>query len=104
MEILEYVFIAVLLLSAIAIVAVVLLQKSNDEGLSGAISGGSETFYGRDKSAHTEKKLFKWTIITGIVFTVAVLAVYVIQPDYAQGFDLDAWMSQELNEYFHIFK
>ncbi len=104
MEILEYVLIAVLILSALAIVAIVLFQKSNDEGLSGAISGNSETFYGRDKTAHTEKMLFKWTIIAGIVFSVAVLTVYVIQPDYAQGFNLDDWMSSYLNEYSHVFK
>ena len=103
MEILEYVLIGVLILSALAIVAVVLFQKSNDEGLSGAISGNSDTFYGRDKGAHTEKKLFKWTIIAGLVFTVAVLAVYIIQPDYAHGFSLSDWTNQYINNYSHVF-
>ena len=47
MEILEYVFLIILLISAVFIVVAVLLQKSNEEGLSGSIAGGAETFYGK---------------------------------------------------------
>ena len=104
MEILEYVLMAVLLISAIVIVVAVLLQKSGDEGLSGALTGSSDTFYGKDKSAHTDRVLFKWTVIAGIVFAVCVLAVYVIQPDYAKDFALDEWMNSNLNNYSDILK
>ena len=104
MEILEYVLMAVLLISAIVIVVAVLLQKSGDEGLSGALTGSSDTFYGKDKSAHTDRALFKWTVIAGIVFAVCVLAVYVIQPDYANDFALDEWMNSNLNNYSDILK
>ena len=104
MQVLEYVLIAVLIIAAFAIIAIVLLQKSGDEGLSSTIAGGADTFYGKDKSSHTDRTLYKWTIIVGIVFAVAVFAVYVLQPDYSQGFDLDAWMTQSgLNRYTHVF-
>ena len=42
----EYVLLAILLLSAVFIIVAVIFQKSADEGLSGTIAGGNETFYG----------------------------------------------------------
>ena len=102
MEILEYVLLVVLLISAVVIIAAVLMQKSNEDGLSGAISGGADTFYGRDKSAHSDRLLFKWTLIASIVFVVAVVAVYILQPDFSAPFELDGWKT-ELNNYSHVF-
>ncbi len=93
MVVLEYVLLSLLLLSAVFIVVAVLLQKSNEDGLSGTIAGGSDTFYGKDKSSHSDRALYKWTIIAGAVFMLAVLAVYVIQPDFASSYKLDAWMT-----------
>ena len=110
MEIIEYVLMAALLISAVIIVVAVLFQKSGDEGLSGTIAGGSDTFYGRDKSAHSERTLFKWTVIASIVFAVCVLAVYIIQPDYSYNFTLNDWeqvrpsvySTNYLNKYYNI--
>ena len=103
MEILQYVLLAVLLVSAVVIVVAVLLQKSNEDGLSSTIAGGSETFYGKDKSARTDRALFKWTLIASIVFVVAVVAVFVIQPDYSSTYGLDEWTSNYLNNYSDVF-
>lgn len=91
MLIAQYILIGVLLLSAIAIVVAVIFQKSK-EGLSGTITGSSETFYGKDKSAQKNRLLNKWTIIFSLVFAVSVVIVYVMQPDYAQSQNnIDAW-------------
>ena len=79
----NYVLLTILLVCSVVIIITVLFQKSSDSGLSSTISGGSETYYGRDKSAHTEKRLFKITLIISLIFAVAVLAVYVLQPDYS---------------------
>lgn len=98
----EYVLLAVLLLSALFIIVAVVFQKSADEGLSGTIAGGNESYYGKDKAKLGEKKLFKWTLIAIIVFAVAVLVAYVVQPDYTYGFDLDYW--QGLSEYYELFQ
>ena len=73
----DYVLLTVLLLSAIFIVVAVLFQKSGDEGLSSTIAGGNETYFGKDKTPNAEKVWFKWTLIVGIIFAVAVLAVYI---------------------------
>lgn len=82
MLILELILLSVLLVCAVVITGAVVLQKSN-EGLSGTIAGGSETYYGKDKSNQKGKKLFKITLIATIIFAIAVLAVYIIQPDYS---------------------
>ncbi len=102
MVVLEYILIAVLIIAAFVIIAAVLLQKSNEDGLSGTIAGGSETFYGKDKSSHTDRTLFKWTAIASVVFVVAVLLVYIIQPDYSQSFSLEDWADQYINRYYDI--
>ena len=94
----EYILLGVLLLAALFIIVAVTLQKSGDEGLSSTIAGGSDTYYGKDKSQSKEKLLGKWTLIVSIVFAVAVLVVYVMQPDYIQGTgDPEGW--QELVKY-----
>ena len=97
----EYVLLAILLVCAVVITVAVLFQKSGEKGLSGTIAGGSETYYGKDKSGGIDKKLFKWTLIAGVVFAVAVIAVYVIQPDYIEGYDVNAW--KNLSQFANVF-
>ena len=82
MIVLEYILLALLLICAIVIVVAVTLQKSN-EGLSGTIAGGQDTYYGKDKAKGKSNKLFKISLIACAVFAVAVIAVYVIQPDFS---------------------
>ena len=110
MIVFEYILLVLLLLSAAFIITAVTLQKSGDEGLSGAIAGGSDTYYGKDKSQSKEKFLAKWTLIIAIVFAVAVLLVYIIQPDYTFAtdyygnvIDYDNWQ-QFAGEYSSAFE
>jgi len=100
--VIEYILLSILLVCAVFIIAAVTIQKSGDEGLSGTIAGGSETYYGKDKSVQTGRVLRKWTIIVGIIFAIAVAVVYIIQPDYSQGNDnLNYW--QQASEFSSIF-
>lgn len=103
----QYVLLAILLVCSLVIVVAVLFQKSGEKGLSGTISGNSETYYGKDKTGGREKKLFKWTLIASIVFAIAVVAVYVIQPDYevySSYNTVDAWQTDSsLNAFSSIF-
>jgi preprotein translocase subunit SecG len=95
----EYVLLSILLVCAIAITIAVTLQKSN-EGLSGTIAGGSETYYGKDKASQTGKKLFKLTLILSVIFAVLVLVVYVIQPDYSAAAASQDWNNwKNLSDY-----
>lgn len=63
----------VLILTSIALVAIVLLQEGRSAGLSGAIAGGAETFLGKNKSKTIEQKLVKITKILATVFFVLSL-------------------------------
>ena len=104
MVILEYVLLGLLLISAAFIVVAVVLQKSNEDGLSGTISGGSETFYGKDKSSNADRALYRWTLVAAIVFAIAVLVVFIIQPDYADAPGLSDWQSRIDSSFTHLFK
>ncbi len=63
----------VLIITSLALVAIVLLQEGRSAGLSGAIAGGAETFLGKSKGKTIEQKLVKITKIAAIVFFVLSL-------------------------------
>ena len=63
----------VLIITSIALVAMVLLQEGRQQGLSGAIAGGADTFLGKSKGKTVEQKLVKMTKILAIVFFVLSL-------------------------------
>lgn len=75
----QIVFGVVLIILAIAIVVLVLLQEGNQQGLSGAISGGSsDSFFGKNKGRTDEaKKAFLTKIFTGAFLVIALAAVLV---------------------------
>ncbi|MCI6929399.1 MAG: preprotein translocase subunit SecG [Oscillospiraceae bacterium] len=75
MSALQYVFGAVLIILAIFLIIVVLLQESRSAGLSGAISGGADTFFGKSKGRTMEQKLVKLTKISAIVFFILTLGI-----------------------------
>ena len=83
MEVLQYVFLTILLLCAVAIVVAVTVAKTSEDGLSGTIVGGNDTYYGKDKASKTGRKLFLFTMIASLVFVVSVLVIYIMQPDYS---------------------
>ncbi len=73
MTALQYVLSIVIILLSIGISILVLMQESKQQGLSGAISGAAETFFGKNKGRTMEAKLEKWTKIAGIAFFVLAL-------------------------------
>ena len=85
--ILEYVLLAVLLLSAVFIIVAVVFQKSADEGLSGTIAGGAETFFGKQKGKAVDKVLSRVTNIVVVIFIILVVALFLISAsdDNASG-------------------
>ena len=64
-------------LSAIFVIIVVIMQPSNSDGI-GAISGHSETFYGKNKSKTLESKMRKLTVIAIAVLVVCMILFYVV--------------------------
>ena len=65
-------------LSGIAVTAIVLMQSGKSAGLSGAISGGAETFMSKGKAKTLDAKLAKATKWFAIVFVVLTLVLNLI--------------------------
>ena len=75
MSALQIVLGIVLIVLAVLIIVLVMLQESHQQGLSGAISGGSsESFFGKNKGRTDEAKKAFLTKILVAVFSVIVLA------------------------------
>jgi preprotein translocase subunit SecG len=60
---------------SIALIVVVVLQSSKTTGLSGAISGGAETLFGKQKARGIDLVLHRLTVVLSILFFVLTLAV-----------------------------
>lgn len=79
MDTIQIVLGILLLVTAVFLIVAVLMQNGKSHGLSGAISGGAETFFGKQKGSTIEKRLSKLTTIVAIVFVIIVLVVYIRQ-------------------------
>ena len=68
----------ILLAAALFLIIAVLLQNGKSKGLSGTISGGAETFFGKNKARTIDGMLEKATGIVAILFVVTsiVLALF----------------------------
>ncbi len=67
-----------ILVCALFLVVSVLLQSSKNHRMSGVVSGGAETFFGKQKGKTIDAKLSKATAIISVVFAALVLALYIV--------------------------
>lgn len=74
----HYVFGAVLILASIIITVVVLMQEGRSQNLSGAITGGTDSFVGKSKGRTIESKLERITKWLIVFFFVVVLAAFLV--------------------------
>ncbi len=70
---------------SLALIVVVLMQHGKQQGLSGAIAGGAETFFGKNKGRTIDAALKKITAVVAILFVVSSigLAAYSINKEKA---------------------
>lgn len=74
MEVIKYILIALEVLASVALITAVLLQSGKEAGL-GAISGGADTYMGKNKGNTMEQKIAaatKWVALVWIVLTLAL--------------------------------
>lgn len=64
-----------LLIVALGLIIVVLLQSGSSAGLSGAISGGAEQLFGKQKARGLDLVLERLTIVLAILFFVLAILV-----------------------------
>ncbi|WP_203364563.1 preprotein translocase subunit SecG [Bacillus sp. REN10] len=64
-----------LVIVSIGLIAVVLLQSGKSAGLSGAISGGAEQLFGKQKARGIDLVLHRVTVVLAILFFGLTIAV-----------------------------
>ena len=75
MGVFEIILIALETLCSIALIVVVLLQSGKEAGLSGALSGASESYMNKNKKGNLDQILAsstKWIALAWIVLTLAL--------------------------------
>lgn len=69
----------ILIVFSVFLIVAVLMQEGKSKNLSGAIAGGADTFFGKQKGSTVSKTLSTVTSIVAIVFVLLVCSVYVMQ-------------------------
>ncbi len=79
METLNLIISIVQVILAVAVILLVLLQQGKRAGLSGAISGGAETFFGKNKASSMDALLSRLTIILSILLVISTFALNLVR-------------------------
>ena len=61
---------------SLALIIIVLLQQGKQQGLSGAIAGAGETFFGKNKARTIDAMLKKFTTVVAALFIVNSIGLY----------------------------
>ena len=75
MEVVKIVLTVMEVIASVALILVVLLQTGKEDGLSGAISGNSDSYMNKSNAGNKDKKLAaatKWIALAWILLTLAV--------------------------------
>ena len=79
MSAIEIILNILMVISAIVMIVTVLMQDSESDGM-GALTGGSETFFGKNKNNTLEGKLALATKVSSIVFVVpAIISLILVK-------------------------
>lgn len=68
----------VLLVAALFLIIAVLLQNGKSKG-TGVVTGGAETFFGKNKAKAIDKKLGMLTVVVAVIFFVIIIGVFMIE-------------------------
>lgn len=81
MQVLKIILIIVDIILALGTILFVMMQRKDDQGMSGAITGGtSNNFLDKNKGRTKEGKLKRMTIIFGIAFAIVTIALNIVYP------------------------
>ena len=79
MEVLLWLVYIVMVLGALALIALILMQKgSQGGGLGSAFGGAADTFFGKNKSKTAESQMQLWTKVLSIALGVVAIALCLI--------------------------
>ena len=78
MGVFEIILIVLEVIASLALILVVLFQSGKEAGLSGALTGGSDTYLSKNKMGGLDKKLAastKWVALVWVVLTLVLSLV-----------------------------
>jgi len=78
LNVFSYIIGSLIIIFALAIIGAILLQEGRRAGISGAISGGADTFLSKNKARSVDAFLARWTKFITIGFFVLVLVVNIV--------------------------
>lgn len=65
----------VLLIASLVLIASILMQSGNSDGLSGSIAGGAEQLFGKKKSRGYDALLSRITTVCAVVYIILSLVI-----------------------------
>lgn len=68
----------VLLIASLVLIASILMQSGNSDGLSGSIAGGAEQLFGKRKSRGYDALLSRITTVSAVVYIIVSLVIVAI--------------------------
>jgi preprotein translocase subunit SecG len=68
-------FVTLLVIVSVALIVIVLLQSGKSAGLSGAISGGAEQLFGKQKARGIDLILHRITVVLAVLFFLLAIGV-----------------------------
>ena len=77
-EIVKIILTVLEVIASVALILVVLFQSGKEAGLSGALSGNSDSYMNKSNAKNKDKKLAsatKWTALAWIVLTLALCLI-----------------------------
>lgn len=77
MEPLELILGILIIILSVVISVLVLLQSGENKKLSGAISGGADSFFAKSKTGKKDQFLSKLTLGCSIIFAILVVVMYI---------------------------
>ena len=75
MDVVKYILIGLEVLASVALILVVLFQSGKEAGLSGAISGNSDSYLSKNGKANMDKKLATYTKWIALVWVLLTLSL-----------------------------
>ena len=78
MEVLRGIVTVIYVLLCIALIVVVLMQEGKSAGLSGAINGVADTYWGKNKGRSMEGALEKFTKFAAVAFMVLAIVLNIL--------------------------
>lgn len=68
----------VLLIASLVLIASILMQSGNSDGLSGSIAGGAEQLFGKKKSRGYDALLSRITTVCAVVYIILSLVIVAV--------------------------